>query len=384
MVDVGGGYRLHLHCTGIPASEDAPTVILDAGLGGYSQDWIWVHPKVAEFARVCAYDRAGYAWSDPGADPRDSRQIVAELHTLLNNAGVSPPYVLVGQSFGGLNARFYAKQYPDQVAGVVLVDATPDHIYDNPAFSMPQREKDRGEILMFRTVTMLARYGVLRLFVQLAGAEPLTFLEDYPPEIRANVLAMSFLHTDYYETTVDELVTFEKSTRQVQAAPPDPDIPYIVIVRRLLDEQDGPEIDPAQEEAWRRLQTELAKSLPDGTLVIAEESDHIIHINQPDLVVEAIRQIVEQTDSEPSSTRLNREHGRQNLSFAHLSFTIGGWYERHRAFHHWRRHRHLFPAGGATSRGRVATAGDGRHLWHPARHARFQVRSLFRAVRSGN
>lgn len=292
MVDVGE-HSLHLYCIGEPSTPGAPTVILDSGLGGYSQDWVWVQPEVAEFARVCAYDRAGYAWSDPGPMPRDSQQVVTEMHTLLDESGVSPPYVLVGQSFGGLNARFYARQYPDEVAGVVLVDATPDRIYDDPAFRASQHEDDRGEMLLFRTVTVLSRYGILRLFVQLVGVEPLTFLEDYPPEIHSDVLAVVFLHTQYYEAMVAELETFEESTRQVQVAPPDPDVPYIVIARRLLDEQDSPEVDPVQEKAWRRLQTELADSLPNGTLVIAEDSDHVIHMCQPDLVVDAIRQIVE-------------------------------------------------------------------------------------------
>jgi pimeloyl-ACP methyl ester carboxylesterase len=293
MVDVDG-HRLHLHCAAGPNLEDAPTVVLDAGLGGYSQDWIWVQPQVAGFARVCAYDRAGYAWSDPGPAPRDSRQIVAELHVLLANAHVPPPYVLVGQSFGGLNARLYSKQYPHEVAGLVLVDATPEGVYDDPVFSTSQHDADRGQVFLFRTVTALARYGVLRLFVQVAGTGPLTFLEDYTPEVRDDVLAVVFLHTQYYEAVVDELETFEESTWQVQVAPPDPDVPTIVLARRLLDEGDGPEVDPAQEEAWRRLQTELAENLPNGTLIIAEESDHVIHMDQPDLVVDAIRRIVEQ------------------------------------------------------------------------------------------
>ncbi len=295
MVDVGD-HRLHLYCTGAPdpGVETSPTVILDAGLGGYSHDWLRVQPQVAQFARVCAYDRAGYAWSDPGPPPRDSRQVVADLHALLTNANVPPPYVLVGHSFGGLNARFYAKQYPDQVAGVVLVDATPEDVYDDPAFDADQRENDRGDVTMFRTVTVLARSGALRLFVQLAGTEPLTFLEDYPPDLHDDILAVVFLRTSYYETIVDELETFEESTHQVEAAGPDPDRPYVIIARRILTEEDGPDVDPVREEAWRRLQTALAERLPQATLVIAEQSDHSIHFQQPDLVVEAIRQVWEE------------------------------------------------------------------------------------------
>src|SRR4051812_32952867 len=98
LVDVGG-YRLHLYCTG----EGTPTVVLDAGLGGGVLDWSTVQPEVSKFARVCAYDRAGMAWSDSGVRPRTSRQVVTELHALLGNAGERVPYVLVGHSIAGIH-----------------------------------------------------------------------------------------------------------------------------------------------------------------------------------------------------------------------------------------------------------------------------------------
>src|SRR5215207_11677139 len=107
MVDVGG-YSLHLHCTG---EGGAPTVVMDAGGGGTVRDWQLVQPKVADFARVCTYDRAGMGWSDSGAQPRTSQQIVKELHTLLSKAEVRGPFVLVGHSFGGTNMQVYARQY---------------------------------------------------------------------------------------------------------------------------------------------------------------------------------------------------------------------------------------------------------------------------------
>ncbi len=119
LVDVGG-FRLHIHCTG----SGGPTVILDAGNGGSSLDWSLVQPGVATFTRVCSYDRAGYGWSDSGPTPRTSERIVRELHTLLVNAGVPGPYVLVGHSFGGLNMRLYTYTYPQDVAGLVLVDSS--------------------------------------------------------------------------------------------------------------------------------------------------------------------------------------------------------------------------------------------------------------------
>src|SRR5215471_422569 len=119
VIDIGG-YRLHLNCSG----NKGPTVVLIAGAGDFSFDWSLVQPKIGEFARVCSYDRAGFAWSDPGPTPRTMKQEAFELHLLLAAAGIKGPYLLVGHSLGGLIARVYFDQYPQEVAGIVLVDST--------------------------------------------------------------------------------------------------------------------------------------------------------------------------------------------------------------------------------------------------------------------
>jgi pimeloyl-ACP methyl ester carboxylesterase len=119
LVDVGG-HSLHINCVG----EGSPTVILESGLGATSVDWANIQPEVANTTRVCAYDRAGSGWSEPGPGPGDPQQIAGELHTLLGNAGIGGPYVLVGHSFGGLYVRMYAYQYPNEVEGMVLVDSS--------------------------------------------------------------------------------------------------------------------------------------------------------------------------------------------------------------------------------------------------------------------
>ena len=119
LVDVGP-YRLHLECTG----SRGPTVILEPGGGGSAASMGLIAPAVARDSRVCVYDRAGRGWSDPAASPPDGAQIATDLHTLLDRADVPGPYVLAGHSFGGLYVRTYAAKYPEEVAGLVLVDST--------------------------------------------------------------------------------------------------------------------------------------------------------------------------------------------------------------------------------------------------------------------
>jgi len=118
LVDLGG-HRLHIDCTG----RGAPTVVVEAGLADFSFDWILVQRRVARFARICTYDRSGYAFSDPGPQPRTYAQINLELHDALHKLGERSPLVLVGHSFGGGVVRHYASRYPNEVAGIVLVDA---------------------------------------------------------------------------------------------------------------------------------------------------------------------------------------------------------------------------------------------------------------------
>src|SRR5262245_60997405 len=119
LVDVGP-YRLHLECTG----TGAPTVIIEPGGGASAATLGWIAPAVARDTRVCVYDRPGKGWSDPAANPPDGAQVATDLHTLLERANVPGPYVLAGHSFGGLYVMRYGAQYPDEVAGMVLIDST--------------------------------------------------------------------------------------------------------------------------------------------------------------------------------------------------------------------------------------------------------------------
>jgi pimeloyl-ACP methyl ester carboxylesterase len=156
LVDVGG-HRLHLSCVG----TGSPTVVFESGLANMSADWGNVQPPVAAATRACAYDRAGVAWSDAGPAPRDPQRIATELHALLGAAGVAGPYVLVGQSFGGLYVRVFAARYPAEVAGVVLVDAShPDMWARLPPEATAGLAPPPWQGLAYRA---LARLGVPRL-----------------------------------------------------------------------------------------------------------------------------------------------------------------------------------------------------------------------------
>jgi pimeloyl-ACP methyl ester carboxylesterase len=155
LIDVGG-FTLHLNCAG----EGSPTVILDAALGASSVSWSCVQPEIARVTRVCSYDRAGFGWSEAGPFPRTAGRLVGELRTLLDRAGVAPPFVLVGHSFGGLLMRIFAVRYRPDVAGLVLVDPAHPEDWVEPA-PKEQFKIDRG-VRLCRHGAAAARLGLAR------------------------------------------------------------------------------------------------------------------------------------------------------------------------------------------------------------------------------
>src|SRR5256886_7262788 len=165
LVDVGGR-RLYVQCSG----SGSPTVVLVSGLAETSVYWGgWIAPAVAQNTTVCAYDRAGQGWSDPPASPQDGSAVATDLHTLLANAQIPGPYVLVGHSTGGAYARVFAARYPDQVAGMVFLDSQPNEAFTGlPDFPSRYSLISRASALF----PSLARLGVFRLVNQFA-ADPL-------------------------------------------------------------------------------------------------------------------------------------------------------------------------------------------------------------------
>ena len=162
LIDIGGR-RLYVHCTG----SGSPTVVLVSGLAETSVYWGgWIAPAVAQNTTVCAYDRAGQGWSDPPASPQDGAAVATDLHTLLANAQIPGPYVLVGHSTGGAYARVFAARYPDQVAGMVFLDSQPNEAFTGlPDFPSQYSTLRRASALF----PSLARLGVFRLVNQFAS-----------------------------------------------------------------------------------------------------------------------------------------------------------------------------------------------------------------------
>jgi pimeloyl-ACP methyl ester carboxylesterase len=156
LIDIGS-HRLHIHATG----EGSPAVVLETGGLSWCLDWHLVQKEADKFSRICSYDRAGFGWSDPGPLPRSSAQIVRELQALLTQSGIQQPYILVGASFGGHTARLYADTYPDEVAGIILVDARHKDI--NAKMPVAWIKMETAGLAMQRMMLLASHTGTLKL-----------------------------------------------------------------------------------------------------------------------------------------------------------------------------------------------------------------------------
>ena len=218
LVDVGG-YHLHLHVLGEP--HDRPTIILEAGLDSFSTNWYWVQTDLATSTRVVAYDRAGLGWSDVGAGPRDARQSATELHAALHASGTEGPYVLAGHSYGGLVSRMFADLYPDEVVGLVLVDAS----HPDQWAHIPESLDGKLTATSNRLLSNFATIGFLRMF-DLVTPQVATGL----PEHEYAVMRANFALPQASAIGADILTVWDSRTRaQVDAARPLGDLPLAVL-----------------------------------------------------------------------------------------------------------------------------------------------------------
>lgn len=294
LIEIGGGSHLHLYAIG----EGQPSVVFESGGGSWSMDWHLVQSEVAKFTCACAYDRAGFGWSDRGVKPRTSEQIVTELHSLLENSGLEKPYILVGASFGGHTVRLYAKRYPVEVAGLILLDARHEEL--NSRMPPTWRQQETAGKSMYSFQLLASRLGALALLGKLMGANvtpPIT--EKLPAGLKPIYLEVGY-QPKYFESNLDELAACTKSDEQLSVTGPLGDIPLTVIRHGIPDLFARMPAEQAKqaEQIWQEMQTELANLSTNSRMLVAEQSGHGIQVDQPDLVVEAIREMVEMVRKE--------------------------------------------------------------------------------------
>jgi pimeloyl-ACP methyl ester carboxylesterase len=271
LVDIGGGRKLYLECRG----TGSPTVVLVAGLRGSADDWVVaekpgpaVFSEVAKSTRVCAYDRPGTpvgegpSRSDPVAQPTTAADAVADLHALLVAAGKPCPCVFVGHSYGGLVARLYAMTYPDEASGLVLVDALSEGLQDaeTPAEWAVQRSLLEGDIKDSLVLyPALERVDPDRSFAAMRAAPPL------------RAMPLVVLSADQ---------------------PWGPQVPPM-IAAGLLAKDTPPGFGYVTDAAQQQAQAKLARLVPGVKHVTQTHSGHNIHKEQPQLVIDAIREVID-------------------------------------------------------------------------------------------
>jgi len=247
LVDVGG-HRMHLHCTG----TGSPTVVLEPGQGGASSDSGWVAPAVARDSTVCVYDRAGRGWSDAADGPQDAAQIAADLHTLLERAQVPGPYVLAGHSFGGLYVQTFAANYPDQVAGLVLLDSTAP----KPGSPLPTRTESDSVLARVSAVfSAVAHLGGGRLIAQGSYGS-------LPPHVRGEARANASTDRNL-SSYIEEFVEANGSMQQAASLTNLDGKPLVVVTA-----------DTGNAADWQAKQDQMATLSTNSSHRVAKDTTH--------------------------------------------------------------------------------------------------------------
>lgn len=266
-----GDHSLYINCIG-DQREGSPTIVLEAGLTGVSPLWHWVQQDMAKTHRVCSYDRAGHGWSEPGASPRTIQAVITDLHTLLQNE--QSPFVLAGHSYGGPVITNYAAAYPDDVAGLVIMDGTPlTPITDREIWEQFQANGGSGMDLI-RVMEWFGFYSYL--------AENL--FSSYPLEL-ADIMTGIVPNDQSIEVAKNERI----NTMQfgVEPLPHVGDIPLLVL-------PSGYGSSPEQLAQMAAANPYVSKS-SNSTLVFVEGADHGSILSEPEFaaeVAEGIRRVI--------------------------------------------------------------------------------------------
>jgi pimeloyl-ACP methyl ester carboxylesterase len=297
MVDIGG-YRLHMHVEGV----GTPTVILDAGAGGIGLSWELIRPAIAKMTRVVTYDRAGLGWSDPSPYLRDAATMALELHSMLINANVKAPYILVGHSLGGVVARQFAAKYLNEIAGLVMVDSAHEQQMKHfPEAMVKMVDSMKG---MFAVMKLMSKLGIFALKPNLISIGGNGKLSNNLVSQMQGVMASS-------ESHAEAMVAESESVYAARTQPVSTlgDIPLTVISHGQLDGDAvppslGQKVRDDYEAAWQKLQVEITSLSTRGRRIVAERSGHNVIFDQPEIVIESV---LEMMMSESSITLQHKE-----------------------------------------------------------------------------
>jgi pimeloyl-ACP methyl ester carboxylesterase len=284
-------HRMHINCKG----SGSPTVVIDAGNGSFSVEWIPIQEALSTKGRVCIYDRSGYGWSEPGPEPRDGNQVVSELHQLLQAAGEPGPYLLVGHSLGGVHVRLYSAQYPAEVAGLVLIDTA------NPMEISPEfRVQMQSSIGFYQVMNLLTRSGLMRILGPLGGRNSMPETARKLPLQYQEVYLNLLLDTQQYITAISEMEQIPQTFQQVGQIQlgyqPFGGLPLIVLT---AGQTSAPGSSPFSERlvpASNRqieFQSDLARLSSRGEQRLIARSGHSVHLDAPEEVIRAVRDLVE-------------------------------------------------------------------------------------------
>lgn len=270
------GHQMHIRCMG----QGSPTIIFESGLGGWSDHWSKVQPEVGAFTRACSYDHAGLGWSESSNEPRTQEQIATELHDLLIAAHIQPPYILVGHSLGGKAIRLFEAKYPDEVAGMVFVDARDEAV--EPTNRTPeQNAEDRAAYESSLNIYRILRQFGARLFaLQVAHiVDPST---KTMPDDLVYRLAIFGTRERTLQTEIAESRESTANDDQLRAAVVPAKLPVFVLT---ADES------LAGWDVWKIGQQHLATLSSNSQWITVKNTSHNIPNDQPQVVIDAVRHV---------------------------------------------------------------------------------------------
>ncbi|WP_144512927.1 alpha/beta hydrolase [Bacillus sp. FJAT-22090] len=270
-----------IHTIDSGSDDSKYTVILDAGLSCCSIDWYYIQPKVSEFSKVISFDRAGYGWSSSVKGKYTSENVVEDLIKVLEKLNTKPPYVLVGHSFGGLNMRLFASKYPKLVAALILIDSVHEKRYLSSEWDEERKNIHKKNLKLFRLGYITSSLGIPRLLKQPVGRKRL-------PEPYQKYINYIGYNPKTFEAVYKEFFYSEESASQLRDSKPlNKELPITVLSSNNNDA------------SWVKHQNILS-NLTNNTIQIKTDDGHSIHLENPEIVIDTIKEVINKLDKNKS------------------------------------------------------------------------------------